>query len=441
MICGIIACVLLLAMQALVNKLVDNGVVKKWLRLFLMSWCLITIICAVNIYNLTEIKFETYLIIILFILFYLLGFVVISNTIPKRNQPLRLVNALSQLSVSKLYLSAFTFVSLITSYYFYKYLLYMSTAPLSDSRLARFYVGYVFNSGVEQILYNTVFSVIVSFFLITSSAIIVSGVRDKCLILLMTITVLSWSGFGFGRFDIVYVILLFLMNGSLLSGIVKIIKPKEKLNTSITKGFGILSSVFVMVLVSSYRTGAGQEDFDFISILMSGLNILFEQIVTYLNGSIIALQYALNESEKFGYPGYGMFTLSGFDEIISLLLNFLGFDVIPFNYSYSAILDKNIYIGEGFEFNALYTGIFYFYMDFGLIGVVVFSLILGMGSAFTVRNFIINQKIENLLLCWIFYSTSLLMPFMLKITSTDTALLFISALLYHFISSVFKKKV
>src|SRR5699024_4827351 len=71
---------------------------------------------------------------------------------------------------------------------------------------------------------------------------------------------------------------------------------------------------------------------------------------------------------------YGRLTLGGLDHLIGMFLKLINNSFKTAYHSISPILQNPIVIGEGKTFNAFYTSIMNHYLDFILIGVLIFPL-------------------------------------------------------------------
>jgi oligosaccharide repeat unit polymerase len=406
-------------------KLSINRSSKIWIISFLGIWLVVQFLSSLNLYGLIEVETYTYLIINLFITFYVFGFFVNINKLKVNSKKINFKILISNYNNSKIIYFINFAVTSIVILYLYKYIIFMIDAPLSDSRKARFYTGFVFKNGVEQILFNTVLSVFVNVQLLISVIALHQKTAKPILILLSVFTAIGWNGFGGGRFDILILIFMFMFS-VMLFGNLDLIKNKLILV------FIFISLLIFVVFISSFRSG-GASNFELSNTLLTGFEILLEQLITYFNGALIALQYSVEAKEKFYYPGYGMFLFSGLDELLSLPLNYIGFNIEPFNYNYSEKLNENIHIGNGFEFNALYTGIFYPFMDLNLLGVIVVAFVLGYFSFFSLYKTYSNKNIGYLVIAWILYISSMLTPVVFKLTSPDVMLMLALSILSTFI--------
>ena len=412
----------LLGLYLIISKLSINSISKYWLGIFLFIWYFVQSICVINIYELVLVEIGTYVIINIFVLFYVFGFLTNFGGLKININQKLLRGKILEIIDQKSFKIIFIIVAVITTFYFYKYIQFMVDAPLADARKARFYTGFVFKNGIEQILFNTILSIFVNILLLISIISIQQKINKSYRIYLSLLTAVSWNGFGGGRFDLLVLIFMYIFSSLIFFNDSIFIHQNKNLSKNLVL---ILTASLIAVITTSYRSG-GAIDFHIVSSLTIGLEVLFEQIVTYFNGAILAFQHSIAMKEKYYYPGYGMFTLSGIDELLSLSLSFVGLNITPFNYNYTEIMDRNIYIGNGFEFNALYTALYYGYMDFDILGVVAMGYILGFFSSLSINKLYIHQNLGYVIICWIFFLTSMLTPVVLKLTSTDIILILAS---------------
>lgn len=110
-----------------------------------------------------------------------------------------------------------------------------------------------------------------------------------------------------------------------------------------------------------------------------GIEDLWDSIKLYLGGSIPHMIARMQQSE-FQQHTYGFLSLRGFIVPIVLILQFLGvlsgggksYDLVE---KLSNLMEQDVYIGAGVRTNAFLPAPYYFYVDFGIVGVIVGTLI------------------------------------------------------------------
>lgn len=122
-----------------------------------------------------------------------------------------------------------------------------------------------------------------------------------------------------------------------------------------------------------------------------------EQMVSYAVGPIIAYDYALshNYKERIGGYKYGGLTLAAPNLLLYIILNKMGFkyekaldDLVEIKQ------DEVIFIGDG-SWNALYTSLLYYYLDFGWLGIIIIPLFFGYFLRYMIKCFYKTNSIGH----------------------------------------------
>lgn len=187
----------------------------------------------------------------------------------------------------------------------------------------------------------------------------------------------SYATLGGGRFGyikilvgIIFVVLCVFLN-----------KQNKKLRI---RQLSIILSGFIAIIsiITVYRLNIESESKE--EIIQS----TFEQFTTYATCPILAFDYAIdnNFKDKIGGFQYGRLTFSSVEALMYSILNKVG---IRFDKSLSKIVDlkHNQVLLENDEWwNALYTSVLYYYLDFGIFGVIFFPFIFGILTRLCIRN-------------------------------------------------------
>lgn len=132
-----------------------------------------------------------------------------------------------------------------------------------------------------------------------------------------------------------------------------------------------------------------------------------KNLIVYTVGAYRAFDYALNHDyvDKAGGYTLGRATLGGaIDYYGSGVLSRLGFPIEPVRAkTMSTLQNENLTIGNGTDFNFAYTSFMYFYYDFGVIGIVIFSFLFGLFTRGSLKGYSRNRTIGALgLICFLF---------------------------------------
>ena len=197
--------------------------------------------------------------------------------------------------------------------------------------------------------------------------------------------IVMYSLLSAGRNEIVN-ILLILVFFALCVG--KLSTTKKASNYVI---FAVMA--LVMYLTMGFLTGNRTSISQGSTSLSEGLNETNTHIIAYLGGPVVAFDYALNSNllnDCGGYQ-YGVMTFASIDEII-----FMGETVLrkvmkvptrarTINEIGTYLHDNYIDIGTPWRWNALYTSCLYYYLDFGIFGVLFLPLLFGILVRFSIK--------------------------------------------------------
>lgn len=132
-----------------------------------------------------------------------------------------------------------------------------------------------------------------------------------------------------------------------------------------------------------------------------------KNFIVYTIGAYRAFDYALNHNYLDNAGGYtlGRATFGGaIDYYGSGIFSRLGLPIEPVRAkTMSTLQDADLTIGNGTDFNFLYTSFMYFYYDFGIIGIALFSFLFGMFTRGSLKGYFRNRTIGALgLICFLF---------------------------------------
>lgn len=146
--------------------------------------------------------------------------------------------------------------------------------------------------------------------------------------------------------------------------------------------------------------------------LSDGMEETNTHIIAYLGGPVVAFDYALNSNiinECGGYQ-YGAMTFASIDEV-----EFMGEAIlrkvaggIPRERAISKIgsylRDNYIDVGTPWRWNALYTSCIYYYLDFGILGVLLLPFIFGAIVRYLIRcTYRYKSVFFIILIAFVFY--------------------------------------
>lgn len=388
----------------------NSNFVHKVFKIISLTWMGVLILSELNFSDMYEVDSFVYLYFLIFFIFYFLGFWLKKYNKFENNNFEVILDQAKSINESKTFNVISILYIILISYYFLQYLIiYSAIEDVAAVRTSRFEVGGMFKNGYSVALYNYVVSsgIWVYKFLLCFS--VVFGVaKYKKLFVYSIISCALYYFIGAGRILIIEIIFIYLylyfLNRHFFS--VK----------SYFKNIVFLSlAIFLFVLGTYVRLNNEKMTLE---LFLNLLNESLKQSVIYITGSFRAFNYAVLNYDHLLY-GYGIFTLSAIEVLFFNVFAVLGFDVEPHLYTWGQLLADPIYIGERQEFNALYTGLFNFYFDFGLGGIAFWGMILGFLTSYSLNIFIKNKgNIWNLFISVCFFMISIFMFMSFKLNAS-----------------------
>ena len=191
--------------------------------------------------------------------------------------------------------------------------------------------------------------------------------------------IVMYSLLSAGRNEIVNILLILVFFALYVGKL----STANKTQNYVVFGLMILASYLTMGFLTGNRSNISQGN----TTLSEELNETNTHVIAYLGGPVVAFDYALNSNllnECGGYQ-YGAMTFAAIDEI-----TFMGETVLrkvaggtpPRVRAISEIgtylHDNYIDVGTPWRWNALYTSCLYYYLDFGIFGVLFLPFLFGI---------------------------------------------------------------
>lgn len=178
----------------------------------------------------------------------------------------------------------------------------------------------------------------------------------------------------------------------------------------------ILTSSVVALLLIVFLTTAGRMGIIGSSknAVKAGMDETFYQIGIYTAAPIAAFDYSIknNYSSQIGGLKYGKLTLSSVEELYNLFASRIGMTVSMSDVRKFVSIKQSefIIVGNGDEltshYNALYTAVLWFYLDFGILGVISIPFLLGILVRWVISQTYKYFSIPMLAVCYVaFYYT------------------------------------
>ena len=421
--------------------LVRSRLANRLLSIYIVWWMSLLLISTYNLFELNPVSNTAYSLLLLNVAMFTTGF--LSSCAIQKNYSTNCSDLIANISITfnkklnkKLVVLPLFLLTMLLAYYAYKYINIINNQGVAEARNLRYYVGELFGSTFELLFFN---------YIIESTAIIMLfvisfrfawwGKVNTILVSLAIIYIGFFSLVGAGRIVILelgfYFVYLYLIK--------KIISYKYSASKSffifqnpINKKTCFLMIVLplvycTMVYLTGIRLGLFEPTLD--NFTLSN-RIFMEHISVYLLGPLRAFDHALyNFNESLGF-NFGRLTFAGFDEIIGNFFRLID-DYQIMNHLSGAITSQGIDIGLNYEFNALYTCVYNYYFDLGLLGVILFPFFYGFVNHRIISNFECNPTTVSLFLL-VFVSVSTITSVMSwKFQMPAAVIVLLGAYLFH----------
>lgn len=372
-------------------------IINNLFFLFGMWWISISILSKYIPYGGYDVSDDTYMLLTIFLFCFGIFYVFSRNVrYTSEYEDSKLIFQYEiYLEKNKKVLACLFVCTVVLSFYAYKYSTIMSIDTFLNARNERFYVGNLFNSNLELLFYNYFITMWKYFFaFVIAFSIVYSRVKSK-LFVLSLINLILYTYIGSSRFPIVLLVINLVVIYVVRGTYSKLQIDRNLMKRIFLVVFVMFFSVFLMSYITAFRRG--MLSFSWNSIF-DNFSILYDQIIAYNIGPISGLSYLNNNGilENHWFFGRGVL-LNGVEELFSYLCSFVGIPFQCVKYTLAEISNKNIMLGRE-SFNALYTCVFWFFSDFGYIGIVLYSAIFGWIEKKSISFFAKQPSIGSLLL-------------------------------------------
>lgn len=320
-------------------------------------------ISSFNPFGLYEVKATTYLMWLLNINIVTLCY---CAHIKKRKTPKKLKIQLNNLEKSKVLLGVQIAIMVFLAYYSYRFqALANSLEYVTDIRMLKFTI--LFNSFIEKLFFDYVIVSGYSIMTIISSIFLVNGKIKNPIFIIGMINVILYMTIGYGRMSIfqlaIYIVLALFLSHDFKN--IQIDKQK------ILK-VALIAVLILLVGIVPTCVRLGINIFDFEKVYDKVLSEQLKQIIVYFTGGFRSLDIFLeNGFQDVNHCTLGRATFGGLEELIANMLLLIGIDLPTVNELIGWHTQEEIIIGENIKFNAFYTCIMNFYLDFGILGIAI----------------------------------------------------------------------
>ena len=369
---------------------------------------LLIIISLFNPLGMYKVSGYTYLLIIICTTSFLIAFNIISRYMIKtkedfNNAQNKMLISLDKLLKSKIFLFLTFIMFFIVTYYLIKYNIIIKDMPKLQIRMVRFID--LFGSSIETLFFNYIIAGYVYIASIIFSVMLINKRYKNPIFILISFTILEFSLIGYSRMVYFNIAIYIFINILLKSNLKELINLKNIIKISAI--FGI---VFVMLFGMIYARIC-KNNVSVVNNIKKTIKNQSEQIIEYSVGSFRLLDYFIKngfEGLKHKYT-YGQATFAGIEEIILYPIKGIGVEINSFNNIMGKQTQIPIKIGEDTEFNAFYTCVMNFYLDYGFLGVIIFPIlhsiliILSLNQYYRKKN-IFSFILLNFVLLNLFFS-------------------------------------
>lgn len=368
-----------------------DSISKRIIMPYLGIWLIALLISISSIYGMYKPQDSTIYIILAHIVMFTLGFIMATRTsynVDNLNFNNHFQHTIDNLTRNKVFLASFALSLLYVLYLFSKFAL----AIMFSNK-----VGAVRDDFFSGELLGTGFIMINSLFLVPWNMLMLALF---CYMLIYKRNVLCW----FIGLEYILYSSLSGSRGGLLDIIIGVFFVVFCLGNVINKNSRkiivqtLLLFVTITILVS-WLTSIRSNNLEFNSKnIQTGIEDLITHTTAYLGGPTVAFDYALNRNyiDEVGGYQYGQMTFASIEEFFFYLRSALnkviniGLYERPIN-KIGSMMQERIDLGGLFYWNALYTSCMYYYLDFGVVGVIVLPFIFG----FIIRRLILMFYTHN----------------------------------------------
>ena len=375
----------------------NNIISKLFLGSFVGYWCISLMISLFNPFGLYKVSTYTYLLLLLNVLFFVLGFISVrQKKLNTGNFTMNLDMQISSLVENKyflLLLSIATFLSLKI------YWDYSALFELQGKRTDSMMEVIIAAGSVVTLLYSFFLA---PFFYILLPIFVLSlfFYRKWYIIFIMLVYIVSYSMIGGRRVTFFTIIIAFFFVYVLRNVITnkKVTIPKY---IYILMLFVVLLMYVVMCFVTATIGGIYHEWN--LEAFIYGMNAINETFIAYSTLPFRLFDYAIHNHyyEMIGET-YGLATFSSFYKYLSELVSIFGLDLPPIGEKITTYLQDTVILTGVERFsNYSYTNALFFYLDFKVFGIIIFSFLFGTFIHYIIGKVVKYPSISSV--CLLFY--------------------------------------
>ena len=355
------------------------------------------IISLVNPLNMYAVSPYTYFLIIVCTISFLIAFNKISRYIIKSKQDFfeienKKLISLDKFLQSKILMILIILILMAVIYYLIKYNIIIKDLSKLQVRMVRF--RELFDNSKEALFFNYIIAGSMYIISIIFSIMLVNKKIKNPVFILMAILILLYSLIGYSRMIYLNIAIYIFINILLKPNLKELINIKNIVKIiflSIAVGIILFGILYVRTCKSSAPIKENMK---------KTLKNQTEQILEYAVGGFRLLDNFIENGFENFPPKYtfGQATFAGVEEIVLYPIKGIGIKINSFNNIIGQYTQKTIQIGENTNFNAFYTCIMNFYLDYGLLGVILFPILHSIIIIFALKQYYNKKDVYSFML-------------------------------------------
>lgn len=376
---------------------------KRILLLYSFYWLISLFFSTLGLYGFNTPKLTTVFCMLCSCMMLTIGFLSVKVPVVSVNlKDSKLVNSVSSLMKNKFFIAVVIILLLYSFSLFYKYYQFISSGNLYEVRS-------LYYASQNENMYGLLFPQ-VNYYILKPVTLIFSSLfgfsilynRSKITVVLF-IFIFILSSLGGGRLDYFrYLIFPLLLFGLCFH--------YKKIKMTLSRScYLVIACASVFLLLSVVGAGRrGHMEFDMESLNV-GIEMTTEHLMSYSYGPIVAFDYALenNYVDKIGGYACGALTFNAFNEFLVKICNNIGVNYGSV-FSDFVNLKQDVWIplsGQHYDqsWNALFTWNLFFFMDFGILGILILPFLYGVLIRKAILLFMANQNIYSMILLYILF--------------------------------------
>lgn len=390
--------VLLILVLRLLKRQRINSIRKSVLFVFSAFWLFATVLAYLNFTGSYSINSEAYVLVMINVLSFCIGVYIIrwkASTDSDNCNWDELLRKIDHFMSTKKFKF---FLAMLIIYVVYLFLSYLDALVLSSAAELRTDFFSEDNNiyGSSFLFINSWLLKPASFFLLVILPI--AFIRKKRLLFLFILLfLLIYNSLGGGRFGYVQIFWsLFFVFVIVLNKIVIRVNFRTIFISILAVAclyIFIAGATFMRMSSSPLDTTLTQEE------VIEETN---NQISSYISGPIAALGYSLDKDyiSKMGGYTYGKLTFASIDYFMQIVLSKIGLGSERLLPKFADIKqnDKIVLNDKNDRWNALYTAILFFYVDFGWVGVILLPMFFGFLVSLSLEQLLLKKSLISLVL-------------------------------------------